>query len=267
VGDWLVYYGNASANTCQGDSGGPGFFQVGGKEVVGTVTSWGELGCLGESGGGRVDRAASWIQSFISTRDIPIPPSVAFASPTDGEKVLPGFPVHVDASDNTRIEALDLYVNGTMAASFPLAVAPYIIDSPDLPDGPATLEVRATDNRGDTTIATVQVTIDSTCGTADDCPSGYSCKSNACVPSEGATGQACPGNEDCVGGLCGTIDNQSLCTEQCTAAATCPDGFDCLPSGYCWPQDSGGGCAIAPRSSSSVLALLFLAFLARRRRR
>ena len=47
---------------------------------------------------------------------MPIPPTVAVVSPADGDTVQPGFAVRVDATDNTRVERLELWLDGEMAA-------------------------------------------------------------------------------------------------------------------------------------------------------
>lgn len=268
VGSRLIYYGSSTGNTCQGDSGGPGFMTIGGSEVVATVTSWGTIGCTAESGAGRVDTAADWIASFISTRDLPSPPTVSVVEPADGATVRPGFPVQVNATDNTRIDKLEVYINGELATEIPTSSAPYVVSTPVVVDqGPASVEVRAYDNRGDMAAASVSVTVDSSCEAAADCGEGYQCNDGTCVPP-GATGTTCTSNEDCLNGLCGTIDDESYCTEQCTSDDTCPAGTSCNGDGYCWPGSDGGGCSASgsPAAPLWALALLLLVVIRRRRR-
>src|SRR4029079_13131558 len=114
-----VQYGSANANTCQGDSGGPGFLQVGGQEVVASVTSWGFEGCTDTSGASRVDTESSWIAGFITQRDVPIPPTVSVVEPASGAVVRPGFAVQVNATDNTRVDKIEVYINGELATEIP----------------------------------------------------------------------------------------------------------------------------------------------------
>src|SRR5690606_41799467 len=61
-------------------------------------------------------------------------------------------------------DALPISVPGVQ-----LEVPPYIVNAPELPDGPVTIEAVATDNRGDSTRASVEVTLDSSCSQASDC--------------------------------------------------------------------------------------------------
>ena len=259
--DWIVYYGNNdSGNTCQGDSGGPGFLEIGGQEVVATVTSYGISGCTDESGAGRVDAVADWIGEYIAQNDIPIPPEVSFVTPAAGAVVRPGFPVHVDASDNTRIDRLELWTGGAKLIDVPIEVAPYIVSTPaTLPDGPTTLEARAYDNRGDMTAATLLVNV---------------CTEGDCDAIDGGLGSACNTNADCIDGLCGVIGDEKLCTVPCGGEAVCPDDFECRGDdegamGYCWPAEGGGGCGCRAggRSAAGIPALMLLALLALRRRR
>lgn len=267
VTDWLVNYGSPSGNTCQGDSGGPGFLVIDGREVVSSVTSWGVDGCTGESGAGRVDRAANWIGNFIATRDIPIPPEVSFIEPAAGATVRPGFRVNVNASDNTRVDRIELWIDGAMTSEIPTAAPPYAVATPVLEDGPHAVEVRAFDNRGDQATASIDVTVDSSCQTAADCGDDYDCEDGTCIP-HGVTGDTCEANEDCLNGTCGTIGEESYCTESCTSSDSCPDGTECIDEGYCWPSDdSGGGCSASGTSAAPIWVLALLLLVIRRRRK
>ena len=259
-------YGSPNANTCQGDSGGPGFLREGGIDTVASVTSWGFEGCTSTSGASRVDTDAGWIADFISSRDIPIPPEVSFIEPQPGAEVRPGFRVQVNASDNTRVDRLEVWINGTMVTEIPTEVPPYIVSTPVVDDGPATVEVRAFDNRGDQASASVDVTINGSCETAEECGDDYDCENGTCVP-HGATGDSCESNEDCLNGTCGTIGEESYCTEACTSSDSCPDGTSCNGDGYCWPSDDGGGCNVSGSSSAPLWLLALLLLVIRRRRR
>jgi MYXO-CTERM domain-containing protein len=265
-----VQYGSPSANTCQGDSGGPGFLNVGGQDVVASVTSWGYKGCTDTSGASRVDTESSWISNFIAQRDIPIPPTVSIVEPTAGAVVRPGFPVEVNATDNTRVDRIEVWINGEKATEIPTTSPPYVVSTPVVVEqGAASVEVRAFDNRGDQAAATVDVTVDSSCQTAADCGAeGYECVDGTCIPP-GATGTACGSNEDCLTGMCGTIGDESYCTEACTSDDTCPSGTECNGDGYCWPGSDGGGCSVSgsPAAPLWALALLLLVSVRRRRRR
>ena len=258
--EWIVFYGdNDSGNTCQGDSGGPGFLSIGGQEVVSTVTSYGIEGCGGGSGAGRVDRAASWIDEYIAQNDVPIPPEVSFVTPAAGAVVRPGFAVNVDATDNTRIDRLELWTGGAKLVDVPIQLPPYIVSTPELPDGPTTIEARAYDNRGDMATATLLVNV---------------CSSGDCDAIDGGLGSPCATNDDCIDGLCGTFGDEQMCTAPCTEEALCPDDFECAGAedtgmGYCKPAEGGGGCGCRASGGSAVgiPGLLLLALLALRRRR
>ena len=259
--NFVVFYGNNdSGNTCQGDSGGPGFLEVGGQEVVATVTSYGIVGCGGESGAGRVDVVADWIADYIAQNDVPIPPEVSFISPAAGTAVRPGFPVNVGATDNTRVDRIELWHDGAKLIDVPSEIAPYIVSTPPLPDGPTTLEARAYDNRGDMSSATLLVNV---------------CSEGNCDAIDGGIGSPCAINDDCLDGLCGTIGDDMFCTVPCADASTGPaEGFECLGAeetgmGYCWPTEEshGCGCGAGGGSAAGIPGLLLLALLALRRKK
>jgi V8-like Glu-specific endopeptidase len=58
--------GDQNRNTCQGDSGGPSFISFDGVEKVVAVTSFGQVGCAGQSKVYRVDPAAEIIDEVVS---------------------------------------------------------------------------------------------------------------------------------------------------------------------------------------------------------
>ncbi|HEY8145764.1 MAG TPA: trypsin-like serine protease [Kofleriaceae bacterium] len=263
-----LQYGSPSGNTCQGDSGGPGFLQVGGKDVVATVTSWGFEGCTSTSGATRVDTLSDWIATFIETRDIAVPPEVAFLEPEAGATVRPGFRVNVNATDNTRVDKIELWLDGAMSAEIPTDQPPYAVFTPVIDDGAHSVEVRAFDNRGEQATASIDVTVDSSCQMAEDCGDNYDCEDGTCVP-HGVTGDTCEENEDCLNGTCGTMGDESYCTQMCGAdTASCPDGTACTDQGYCWPSDDGGGgCNVGSTNSTAPLWMLALLLFVIRRRR
>lgn len=245
----LLAYGDTQRTTCSGDSGGPGFLTVGGVEKVVSITSFHTGGCgtyVGGSHGTRVAAYKNLIANYIADNDIPIPPTVTFTMPKDGETLRSGFPIRVDAQDDTRVDKVEFYINGELSSTG--TSAPFADFGEGLAAGPATIEARAYDNRGDMTSATITVNVD----------------------PGAAVGEACTGNEDCASDLCATLGSDSLCTQVCTTDAECPNGTVCREDGgACWPASSGGGGCNAgggalPLSAAGLL--LFFALGLRRRR-
>ena len=272
----VVLYGDSNNNTCQGDSGGPGLLTFSdGVERVSSITSYGIQGCLGESGATRVAQYASFINTFISTKDIAQPPELAYVNPVDGDEVRAGFQVHVEASDNTRLENVEIYINGALEADLIGRLPPFVISTPALPDGEVEIEARAYDNRGDVTSKTIHVTVDSTCDGPQDCQGLLICAdSGQCESPNYGLGAACQGGPECASELCATVGEDQLCTSECTPgdSSSCPEDFSCLPtsdvSGLCWPGGSdSGGCSTGGRSGAFGTLLMLLALVALRRRR
>ena len=146
----VLLYGNDDQNTCQGDSGGPGLLTFSdGIERVSSVTSYGTQGCLGESGGTRVAQYAGFIGNFIAQKDVPQPPEVSFILPVDGTTVKAGFQVHVEATDNTRLETVEIWINDELQETLLGRLPPFIIATSGILDGPVKVEARGIDNRGD----------------------------------------------------------------------------------------------------------------------
>jgi secreted trypsin-like serine protease len=113
------------------------------------------------------------------------------------------------------------------------------------------------------------------CQTDADCQMDHSCFANTCIVTPFATGGLgadCTGNTDCDSTTCGSSGNDSKCTMTCapTDMNACPSGLDCLDDGngggYCWPQ--GGGCCDASGrgAPTSVLGIMIVGLVLRRRR-
>ncbi len=276
LNDRIMLYGNSNQNTCQGDSGGPGFLTFNdGVERVSSITSYGLSGCLGESGGTRVARYAGLISNWVSDNDIAQPPVLSIVAPVDGAEVSAGFAVHVEASDDTRLENVEIYVNGELHADLLGRLPPFVASTNVVPDGVVEVEARAYDNRGDVTIERISVTVDSQCDGDADCDGVLVCgASNTCESPNYETGDLCEEGPQCQSGQCATLGDEQRCTTECVPAdpTTCPSGFDCLETGaeagLCWPQPDSGGCSTGGGSTNGLLgSLLMLAALFAVRRR
>lgn len=102
-------------------------------------------------------------------------------------------------------------------------------------------------------------------------------------------GEACSGGSECVSNVCASgASGGKFCTQACSAAEACPDGYSCAGNGYCAPGKSEdeapaaapatttttSGCTMAPDPTQPVpwrglapVAVAGLALAARRRRR
>lgn len=199
----------------------------------------------------------------------PVPPTVAITDPQDGATVPLGFLVSVDAADDTPYFKVELWLDGTYVAVDNLA--PYTLDTPtDLAIGMHTVEVRALDNGGNTTTASIGVNVTAGCATAAECADGQECEAGVCL---NAIGSGCDRNSDCASQLCATDGENLICTKSCATSDECPSGFSCqtAPGGgfdKCLPAGGGGWCEATPGSAgdphrgAGTLALLGLAALA-----
>ena len=102
------------------------------------------------------------------------------------------------------------------------------------------------------------------CGVADGL-----CQNNCGMddPDCSAIGEVCDDSTQCQGNLCGTVGDDSLCTQGCSEDAECPSGTECRDGSACWPTEEGGGCSTSGGGASGSTALLLLALLFVRRRR
>ncbi|MCP4448351.1 MAG: hypothetical protein GY811_23875 [Myxococcales bacterium] len=203
------------------------------------------------------------------------PPTVAIDSPANGDEVEAGFIVRTRASDNLRVDRVELRVNSVIVGVS--ESEPYIFNVPEtISDGRLRLEVTAYDNYDYQGAAIIEVIQGEPCDNPGDCAGLETCVSGRCVPgpdAEDGLGQQCLEAADCASGRCGTSKSTSVCTEVCNGACTCPSGFGCRTTddgSECWPgYDDNGGCSTGVQGGAGGLATWFLAalllFLCRRR--
>jgi uncharacterized protein (TIGR03382 family) len=114
------------------------------------------------------------------------------------------------------------------------------------------------------------------CKTDPECEGDLICFQGQCIAATGTPGgigATCTGPDDCDTGQCATGPDGTRCTAICDVgqeATDCPADFECLATannkGVCW-QD-GGCCDASGRGGpTSLLAIGFVVFVLRRRRR
>jgi len=201
----------------------------------------------------------------------PTPPIVRIKSPSDGKTVQPHFNVTVDATDDTAIDRVELYIDGTLAGM--TSTAPYVIAAPDLDEGPHTVEARAYDVQETPASAMISVDLGPPCTAAAGCESTDVCVMGQCIPGPGAAGglgDRCTENGDCLSMQCTPVTGAMYCSATCdpSTSGTCPHDFQCVAngdSGVCLP--GGGGCCDAGASPGGpALLAALIAFVLRRRR-
>jgi hypothetical protein len=214
----------------------------------------------------------------------PSPPEVELVYPEADSSVDDNFSIFFTALDPRLVDHVDVYINGSKYDTLPghsyeNRTETYDIDAPDLPDGYIDVEVRAYNGINEAAgTATSTVLKGEPCGSADDCFEFQECSDGRCYfpDAVGDLGDACNYDEYCMAGPCVESTDGSRCSQECNlnVSDACPEGFFCLSPGYCWPNDTGGGCcAVAggeSRDDSFPLVLLSLfagAVLMLRRRR
>ncbi len=124
--------------------------------------------------------------------------SLSISGPSDGDVVRPGFHVNVDVSV-ACIANVETHIDDMSIGTVP--TWPYVFDSPvGLEPGPATIRAVATDNYGNTTETSIQVTVDAACERDEDCDGALVCAGGLCVVDDGGDdgGNACAeGSADC----------------------------------------------------------------------
>ena len=204
----------------------------------------------------------------------PTPPTVMITSPSDGKDVQPGFTIEVAATDDVRVDHVELWIDGAVAGS--TMTEPYMFVAPDLALGPHTLEARAIDVQGTPASAMLSVTAVPPCTQTKGCTGTDVCVEGVCIagPKQpGGLGAICQTNDECLSMSCADGGEPlKHCVATCDLATkgACPLGFACVPdgdTGACWPAPAGGCCdAGSSGRGPALLASALLVVVLRRRR-
>jgi MYXO-CTERM domain-containing protein len=220
---------------------------------------------------------------------ITTPPVVSITDPAANATIGNNALIHATASSQRGIQTMELWLNGFKWADLPgsrfgsMGQLPndYPLQIPaDVPDSVIDVTVKAFDDLGTETDATVTVTKNKACSdAATDCLTGQKCESGKCFwdPPSKNVGDTCTYAQECISLDCEGDNTTKICTQSCipNTGDACPAGLDCVASsptmGVCFLPDSGGGCC-SVGSPGSVWAhagfgLFVLAMLLRRRRR
>ena len=112
-----------------------------------TARDLGTAGYDPQFGNGRVSAGAAVARAMLTLTTDTQSPTVVITTPTGG--AVSGFvPVDVDASDNTGVVKVDLYVNGMLTASDQIVPYELTFDSSTYPSGQLALQARAWDAAG-----------------------------------------------------------------------------------------------------------------------
>jgi hypothetical protein len=207
----------------------------------------------------------------------PSPPAVMITSPADGKKVQPGFSIDVVATDDVRVDHVELYIDGALAQMS--MTEPYSFIAPaDLAIGSHMIEARAIDVQGTPGSAVITIDQGMPCTAAAGCEGTDVCVMGNCVAGPGqpgGLGAICQIDEECLSMMCADGGEPlKHCVESCDVATkgSCPNNFDCLPagaSGVCWPAAEAGCCDAGSSSGAPgpvLLALGGFVLVLRRRR-
>lgn len=191
------------------------------------------------------------LAQFIGLKNVEtVPPTLAVDSPGDALELSPVFDVVATATDDVEMSDVVALIDGNEVGNdFEPEGSTYRISVVGAPEGSHTLTVIAHDAAGNMAQVDRSITV-----------------------RRLATGEACTQNEVCSGGLCAQAGEDQFCTQTCTEAASCPDGFDCVDAGgtqICAPGADGGGCCStsADPRAALLLGLAVGLVLVRRRKR
>jgi len=245
--------------------------------------------------GGATQNSYQYLMGVLGPAENDAPPTVQITSPADGAGVPPGFTVEAQASDDSGVDRLELYVDGNLVGADDAAPWSFTTAA-DLGAGPHVIEVRAIDDGAHSTADEITVRVDPVEDPGD--PAGPDDPADPGVdpgdPDDpgidpalpGQFGAACDDGTMCDSNACANASSgDGYCTEECDEGA-CPLGYECQAldvGSYCLfagggsPSDGsevglGAGCAAAGAGAPSgagpiLLALLGLALAWTRRRR
>lgn len=130
------------------------------RALYSTALDRGAAGFDAQYGYGRVDAARAVVAALQSTATDTTGPSVAISSPTAAERLSGVVSIDATATDPSGVATVELLLNGSVIATDIGAPFAFSLDTTRLPDGPATLQVRARDAVGNSaSSASVGVTI------------------------------------------------------------------------------------------------------------
>ncbi len=222
------------------------------------------------------------------------PPTVEVQLPHDGDTIDISKAIYPSATDPRGIRKIDLIINGykwdtrenTISSAepqstYPTTFAPSFKLPANLPDGYLDLELKAYNDLGVSSSATLTVLLGEPCTSPDTCLDGQQCNDGRCAwpPPTGELGDPCERDQDCLSDLCPDNAGDKRCSTTCTpnVADACDVGFDCLATGtpgvgVCWPlNNEGGGCCSTSGDQRAPwlelgLFLGMIGFIVRRRR-
>lgn len=177
---------------------------------------------------------------------------VLIVAPAADQTVTDDFTVFFYATNTRLVDKVELWVNGTKYASQAghddaNRNNDYNFAAPELPDGYLDLEIKAYDEIGTIGSATVTVLKGAPCSSADSCFEYQECSADGrCKypPAEGLYGDECVFDQYCLEGTCTEHAGERRCAQTCnpSVAGACPEGFECVDEGGCFPPSTGGGC-------------------------
>ncbi len=220
-------------------------------------------------------------------------PEASIIYPTNGAAVTPGWVAHVSAGSQRGVAKVELYLNDSRWMVLPGAgFGPRGQDIPSdytfylpasVPDGIIDLQAKAYDDLG-LGVASLPITVTkgAPCTSDDACADHQTCDEGRCrfAAPTGELGDSCSYGQFCRSWTCLGSEGDQRCTQECLTdePTSCPMGFSCeqtadqSTAGFCWPEDTGGGCCSAGHDRDALwlhggLALLVLGSLRRRRHR
>lgn len=248
-----------------------------------TCGEWGPRNC---KCGGTQNSHKTLLNIFGPGTPLTAPPDVAITNLTADQTIGAGMSVVAHAYAQRGVARVELWLNGykwNEAAGVPYGsngqpAADYAIVIPlDVPDSILDITVKAFDDIGAESDASVTVTKGSACADASTCALGQSCEDGRCFwpTPTGETGATCTYDQFCISNECIETTAGSLCSKECIVGVTdsCPMDFTCEGAqggtGYCLPAGSGsGGCTVGgDRRAALLLAFVTLGVLFGRRRR